>query len=262
MGRRTTMTRRAPAGSVVRQRWNLLWLRRGGLVLLTALVVEYFVVPQLAGARAALGQLSQVTPGFLAAGLALEVGSLLSYSALTRSVLPPPGRPGYWSVLRIDISALGLSHVVPGGGATASALRFRLLTVVGVAGSDELGATAIEGTGAAGTLVLVFGAGLVLAFPGAHDNPYFLIAGSIAAVLLAAAVAAGVLVTRGESRAVSWARSVIGRLPRADPNDAERLVESLAGRLRSLARDRRLMIRTITWASANWVLDAAALWVF
>jgi hypothetical protein len=37
------------------------WARRGGLVLVTALIVEYFVLPELSGARSALHRLSAVT---------------------------------------------------------------------------------------------------------------------------------------------------------------------------------------------------------
>ena len=36
----------------------------------------------------------------------------------------------------------------------------------------------------------------------------------------------------------------------------------IGARLEDLASDRRLLARVLGWAAANWILDAAALWVF
>ena len=36
----------------------------------------------------------------------------------------------------------------------------------------------------------------------------------------------------------------------------------MADRLEVLLRDRQLLIRALAWAAANWLLDAASLWVF
>jgi hypothetical protein len=238
------------------------WIRRGGLALVTALLLEYVVVPQLAGAEAAVSLLSTVTPGFLALGIALEVASLMSYSALTRCVLTPVGRPSWWTLLRVDLSALGVSHVLPGGGATAGALRLRLLTVAGMSTGDVLTATAIEGAGTAVVLVLVFGLGLLTALPEASGTPYLLVAGAAAGVLLVACGCAAVLLVRDRGRVVRWARGAARVLPRVDPDAVERLVTTLSARLVALASDRHLMIRALAWASANWLLDAASLWVF
>jgi hypothetical protein len=101
------------------RRWRLQWARRGGLALVTVLLLEYVVVPQLAGARSAIDLLSTVTPMFLVVGLTLEAASLLAYSGLTRCVLTLSGRPSWWTLLRVDLSVLGLSHALPGGDATA-----------------------------------------------------------------------------------------------------------------------------------------------
>jgi uncharacterized protein (TIRG00374 family) len=226
------------------------------------LVIEYFVLPQLAGARAALDLLSAVSPSFLALGLVLELASLTSYSALTRSVLPGATRPSLWTVLRVDLSGLGVSHLLPGGGATASALRYRLFTVAGLAPADVLTATAIEGVGTAAVLALVFGAGLLLVLPSAGNNPYFLVAGVFAALLLAVGAGAVALLTRRQDQTVKLVRGAAKRFPRGDPDVAARLVTNLARRLRALSSDRRLMARIFFWASANWLLDAASLWVF
>ena len=42
----------------------------------------------------------------------------------------------------------------------------------------------------------------------------------------------------------------------------ERLVERLADRLRTLGTDKHLLIEAVSWAAANWLFDAAALWAF
>jgi hypothetical protein len=39
-------------------------------------------------------------------------------------------------------------------------------------------------------------------------------------------------------------------------------VRQIGGRLEDLAADRQLLVRVAFWAAANWVLDAASLWVF
>lgn len=243
-------------------RWIPGWARRGGLVLITVLIVEYFVLPELSGARSALHRLSAVTPGFLALGLALELVSLTCYSALTRSVLSPSNRPRLWTVLRIDLSALGLSHLLPGGGATATALRYRLLTLAGMQPADVISAAAIEGAGTAVMLALVFGAGLILALPSAADDSYLLLVGAGAAVFLASGSAAVFLLIRRPAQAVSLVRAAAAIVPRANPDKAGRLVDNLASRLSALAGDSRLLARTCAWAGANWIFDAASLWVF
>jgi len=52
------------------------WLRRGAGLVIVLLLLEYVVLPQLAGARDALHVLSGVRPISLAVGVALEVASL------------------------------------------------------------------------------------------------------------------------------------------------------------------------------------------
>lgn len=109
---------------------------------------------------------------------------------------------------------------------------------------------------------MVFGAGLLLALPSALDNPYLLVAALVAGVCLVAAGVTSVLLTRRTEQMVHVVRSAAAVLPGVPPDGAQRLVESLAARLAALVGDRGLMAWTLTWASANWLLDAAALWVF
>jgi hypothetical protein len=99
------------------------WLRRVGLFAVTVAVFEYVVLPKLLSARGDLHLFLDASPLLLLLGVAFEVSSLLAYTALTRLVLQAHVRLRFADQLRIDLTGLGASHIVPGGGATAAALR-------------------------------------------------------------------------------------------------------------------------------------------
>jgi hypothetical protein len=96
-----------------------------GRLLLLALIIEYFVVPQLAGPRKVIDLVTQVNPFLLIAGVALEVGAWVCYSQLTRSVLPQGRELPWFRIFRINMTSLSLSHTAPGGSATGAALNYR-----------------------------------------------------------------------------------------------------------------------------------------
>ncbi len=114
-----------PAPPRARRAAVLHWLRRGASVLILLAVIDYLVLPQVAGTEAALRLLRTVKPWGAAAAIALEIASLISYSLLTRSMLPDQ-RPRFSWLFRSDVAALGVSHLLPGGAATSGALRYRL----------------------------------------------------------------------------------------------------------------------------------------
>ena len=66
----------------------------------------------------------------------------------------------------------------------------------------------------------------------------------------------------GRDRAERVLRAIIRRLPFVKEETASRFVHQLADRLHDLARQPELIRRGVLWATANWLLDAAALWVF
>jgi hypothetical protein len=72
--------------------------RRGGLLVVLALVLEYLVLPQIAGVRRSLYLLGRVNMAYVALGTVLEVASLASYAQLTKAVLP--ARAGRLSVAK------------------------------------------------------------------------------------------------------------------------------------------------------------------
>ena len=57
-------------------------------------------------------------------------------------------------------------------------------------------------------------------------------------------------------------RRIAGRIRFLDADRTTALVERLADRFAALMKNRSLTRRAVGWAAANWLLDAASLWVF
>lgn len=107
-------------------------------LLLFALVVHLFVIPQLGGARKALDVISSVNPILLVAAIALEGACFVAYARMTQLLLPPAHRPSLPIAFGAVMASTGVNHVVPGGAATTAAVNYRLLGRAGVP-ADELG---------------------------------------------------------------------------------------------------------------------------
>ncbi|MBV9666065.1 MAG: flippase-like domain-containing protein [Actinobacteria bacterium] len=226
------------------------------------LVLEYLVLPQLAGARESLHLLARVNVAYLLGGVALEGGAIVCYAELTRSLLPKESRPHLFDVLRMNMTTLAVSHLVPGGTAAGTSLGYRLLTTNGVPGPDAGFALATQGIGSAVVLNVLLWIGLLVSIPTRGFNPVYLTAAIVGAVLLAFFGALIFLLTRGEDRAASILRAIACKIPLLDEAKVEQVLRRLAARLDELAADRRLLRRAVLWALANWALDAASLWVF
>ncbi len=230
-------------------------------VFLIALVVEYLVLPQVPGARKSLHLLGQVNVWYLILGFLLEGGSLLAYAELTHTVLPP-GSPSRWRLFRINTASLALSHVVPGGTAPATGLSYRLLGDSGVQGADAAFALAMQGVGSAVVLNLIFWLALVVSLFLHGYNPLYGIAAGVGVLLMGAFGGVVILLLRGRHHAVEIVRWIGDHVPLVNGDALARTVERIAERLRSFGADPVLLRRAIVWAAANWLLDAASLWVF
>jgi uncharacterized protein (TIRG00374 family) len=195
------------------------------------------------------------------AGFALEAGALVAYGRLTQSVLPKDG-PDLSRVLRIDLSTLAVSHVIPGGTAGGTGLGYRLLTSSGVSGPDAAFALATQGIGSAVVLNAMLWVALVISIPLHGFNSAYVTVAVVGAVLLAALATLVLSLTRGEAHATRALRAVARRVPWVTEEQMEKLVQRLATRLRTLASDRQLLKNAVSWAAANWLLDAASLWAF
>ena len=136
-----------------------------GRLLLLALIIEYLVVPQLAGPRKVAHLLTQVNPLLLLAGVGLEAGALVCYAQLTRTVLPGSNKLSLFTLQRIQLSTLSVSHCAPGGSATGTALGYRLLTQAGLPRSDVGFALAMQGIGSAVVLNFLLWLALIISIP-------------------------------------------------------------------------------------------------
>jgi hypothetical protein len=208
-----------------------------------------------------LSQLGRVNFLWFLAGIALEAAALAAYGRLTQAVLPKDG-PGLSRVLRIDLSTLAVSHVIPGGTAGGTGLGYRLLTASGVSGPDAGFALATQGIGSAVVLNAMLWVALVISIPLHGFNSAYVTVAIVGAVLAAAFATLVLSLTRGEAHAVRALRSVARRLPWVTEDQMESIVERLATRLRTLASDRQLLKNAVLWAAANWLFDAGALWAF
>jgi len=280
MGPMEAETAGAPDSGARRDRW---W-HRGPFVrrevrlsvatVLVFLFVFYVALPLLASHRSQIGALAHINVGYLVLGVLLELAALVAYTQLTYSVLPHGGPSRRW-LFRINLSTLALSHVSPGGTAPGTALGYRLITQSGVTGADTGFALGTQGIGSAVVLNAIFWCSLVaflfthgFRVPGAHGH-----GSTSASILLVVAAAVGVillgafgglfyLLTRGQERARRIIHTVAAHIRFLDADRFTSLVERLAQRFGVLMDDRELLARAVGWATANWLLDAASLWVF
>ncbi len=238
------------------------YFRRAVALAAAGAVCWLLVIPQLAHGREAIRVLGTADVWWPALAIALEAAALVAYAQLTRSVLPPESAPKLKTVLRIDLSTLALSHVVPAGSAAGVSLRYRLFTRLGISGTDAAFGAATQSLGSAIVLNSMLWVAIVIAIPLHGFNPLYVSAAITGAVFLSALAALVVALTKGEDAVARRLGQVLGALPLLRPQSVERVVHAFAARLRQLSADRRLVARAMAWAAVNWLLDMAALWVF
>jgi uncharacterized protein (TIRG00374 family) len=226
------------------------------------IVMTVFGLPALAKGRRGLKQAAQVNPGFLLLGLAFEFAALVSYSFLTRAALPKDCTIRVATLTRIQLATKAVTNVVPGGSAAGSALGYRLLTLAGVEGADAGFALATVGLGSAVVLNLLLWLMLLISIPVIGYRPVYVTVGLIGLFVMAAFATVLVFLMRGHQQAERGLRRIARRVKWLDEDRVGELVQRLARRLRELLDDRPLLRRLVWWSLANWLLDAAALWVF
>jgi uncharacterized protein (TIRG00374 family) len=230
--------------------------------LLLVILAIFLLPPVLSGFRDAWDTISDVNPALLALGFALQMLALVAYSLLTRATLGSAGhRLSMARIFRIQLSTKALSNVVPGGNAASSALGYRLLTLSGISGPDAGFALATAGIGSAVVLNIIFWTALIVSVPFRGVNPLYGTAAVAGIVIMAFAAVLVVGVMDGSGRAERLVRWT-GRKLRLDEDKFAAVLHQVAERLEELASDRQLLRRVVFWATANWLLDAASLWVF
>lgn len=231
-------------------------------VLAFVTIVYFAIVTIVPGVRKATQQLRNVNPWLLGLGLLLEMLALFTYSLLTRAALGEEGHNiSRARMFRIQMSTKALSSIVPGGSAAGSAMGYRLMTLSGVNGPDAGFALATAGLGSAVVLNVLFWIGLMVSIPIRGVNAGYATAAiaGIVLMLIASGIVFGLM--EGQGRAERILRWVARRLRLSEDRTAAG-VRHIGIRLEDLAGDRRLLGRVLGWAAANWILDAAALWVF
>jgi uncharacterized protein (TIRG00374 family) len=241
------------------------WMPRSVKITLMIVVLffllEYILLPELASARREFHQIGHLNFLWLVLGLVLELGALLAYAELTRTVLSP-GAPSRFRVFRINMWALAISHTLPGGTVPGTAASYRLLTESNVPGSTAAFGLAAQGIGSAVVLNLIFWLALLISIPLQGYNPAYGFAALLGVLLLGIFAGVVFLLTRGERRASLFVRRVCDRLPFVRTESVTSLLQKVADRMKILFTSSELLTRAGIWSAANWLLDAASLWVF
>ena len=228
----------------------------------TAVIFYFFVLPLIPGFRKAWNDVFEVDKSMLFLGVFLEFIALLCYSLLTRAALGPEGeRVSVLRLFRVQLSTKALGSIMPAGSAASSALGYRLLTLSGVHGPDAGFALATAGIGSAVVLNLILWFGLIVSIPFRGVNALYGFAAIVGVILMlvASALIFGLVEGQGRAeRAVRW----LARHVRLDADRISEVIRHLGNRLEGLIADRQLLIRVFVWASANWIFDMAAVYVF
>ncbi len=256
LGNRDTPDNPKPRRSLVRR-----FTIRSIKVVAIILIIEYLVLPQVAGARKTLSLIQHLNFAYVGVALIAEVAALVSYAYLTISVLPKQSLD-LWTIFRIDMSSLALSHVTPAGTAGGTGLSIRLLVTKGIRAADAAFAIAVQGIGSAVILNLIFWLALIISIPIWGFNTVYLTATIVGTLLFAFVGVLVIAFTRGERHFTQVAVKLFSKLPYLSETSIESTLQRISERIRNLLSDLPLLRRALTWAVANWILDAASLWIF
>ncbi|MBX3313361.1 MAG: flippase-like domain-containing protein [Actinobacteria bacterium] len=225
-------------------------------------IVFYLVLPQWAAQRDTAEKLQEVNPVLIVTAFGLEIAALIAYSILTRVTLPEHPKLSLFTIFRIQLATRAVTNVVPGGSAAGSTLGFRLFTQAGVPATAAGFSMATVGIGSAVVLNLILWVGLVISIPLNGFKQAYVGAALIGVFLLAAAGALVWTLMEGRDRAERVLRAIARRIPFVHEDTMSRFVHQLADRLHDLISQPELVRKGAGWAAANWLIDAASLWVF
>lgn len=225
-------------------------------------VFYYLIIPTLARSRSSAETLLEVNPLLLALAVALEMGALLCYTILTRVTLPEEPRLSLFTIFRIQLATRSVTNLVPGGSAAGGTLGYRLLTDAGVAPTSAGFSLATVGLGSAVVLNLILWLALLISIPLNGFRPAYVTAAIVGVLLLLFAAGLVYLLLEGRETAERVLRAIARKIPYVEEETAARFVHQTADRIQDLAQQPELVRRGVLWATLNWILDAAALWVF
>lgn len=256
LGNRDTPDSPKPRRSLVRR-----FTIRSIKVVAIILIIEYLILPQVAGARKTLSLIQHLNFGYVGLALIAEIAALVSYAYLTISVLPKQSLD-LWTIFRIDMSSLALSHVTPAGTAGGTGLSIRLLVTKGIRTTDAAFAIAVQGIGSAVILNLIFWLALIISIPIWGFNAIYLTATIVGTLLFAFVGVLVIAFTRGERHFTRVVVKLFSKLPYLSEASIELTLQRISERIRNMLSDLPLLRRALAWAVANWILDATSLWIF
>jgi putative heme transporter len=137
-----------------------------------------------------------------------------------------------------------------------------MLTLAGVRGADAGFALVTAGLGSALMLNVLLWVTLLVSIPAAGFRPIYVTMALIAVFVIAAMAGIVFALMKGQMQAERAVRWIGRRVKFLDEDRLAMVVQRLASRLREILDDPALMRRLAIWATSNWLLDAAALWVF
>ena len=235
-------------------------VRQVARLVVVALLVEFLLLPQLAGTRNSWHLLLDVDNVWLLVALGLEILALLAYGLLTRELLPPAVRPSYGRLLRIDLATMAVSHLVPAGSAVGLGMGYQLLTDSGVPGPQAATAKATQAVGSAVVLNSLLWLALIVSIFLHGFSPVYGPVALAGAVLMTAVAAVAVLLHKRQDRVARRIGTLLGRLPTLSADRVTAAVGDAGEYLRHFLADRPLLVRSSLVAAANWLLDAGTLW--
>lgn len=225
-------------------------------------VFYYLVIPTLIRSSDSASLLGEVNPLLVALAIALEIGALVCYTVLTRVTLPDEPRLSLFTIFRVQLATRSVTNLVPGGSAAGGTLGYRLFTDAGVAPTAAGFSLATVGLGSAVVLNLILWVALLISIPLNGFRPAYVTAAIVGVLLLLFAGGLVYLLLEGRDRAERVLRAIARKIPFVEEDTAARFVHQMADRIQDLAQQPELVRRGVLWATANWLLDAAALWVF
>ncbi len=196
----------------------------------------------------------------------LAVGAVWAYAQVTRMLFERDERPGPWLTMGVVVAALGVNRLVPAGAAAGSIVAFRLFNRIGVGRQRTGFVMAAQGLGSNLLLIVLVAVSMVIALPLHGIAPGSVTAAGLGAVLLTSVI----LLSDGVWNDRRWLHVVARRLGSGlgrvwsglGPARLEELLDSLRVQAKQLAARPGDARSALAWGTANWLLDAASLWVF
>jgi uncharacterized membrane protein YbhN (UPF0104 family) len=237
-----------------RRRWRL----AVAVVVVAILGVE--VVWGWPSLTAAFAELRSPHLGLAGVAVLAEVSSMRAYARMQRRLLRSAGlRVPLIRHIELAYAAHSLSVTLPGGPAFSTAFNFRQMRRFGASSAVASWCIALSGILSAAALAMI-SAAAGLAAGGAPDWP-------VLGGILAAVVALTVGVTR-LARRPSTLNGVVGaglgtlnRLRRREADHGHDRIVAFLDQLRSVRLGPAHATVAVTYAAANWLLDAVCLWM-